>query len=67
MTKEELKAKYGEENVQEFFQFLNELRRSAAVNMFSSAGRLAIEFNLSRKQAGEVLLCWMDSFTEEDL
>jgi len=43
-------------------QFLDNLRNSGAVNMFSVRPDLMKKFNLDKKQAGDVLSQWMSSF-----
>ena len=47
-----------------FFEFLNELRESGAINMFGAAPVLADTFGMSKSQARGVLSAWMKSFEE---
>lgn len=42
--------------------FLNDLRRSGATNMFGAGAFLASEFGLGRHDANTVLGQWMKSF-----
>ena len=48
-----------------YFEYLNELRDSGITNMFGAAAYLVDEFGLSKKEAREILLAWMNSFTEK--
>ncbi len=47
-----------------FFEFLNELRESGAINMFGAAPVLADTFGMTKSQARGVLSAWMKSFEE---
>jgi hypothetical protein len=50
---------------QEYFEFLDDLRESGVTNMYGAGTFLEDEFiELGRKDAGEVLTEWMDTFTE---
>jgi hypothetical protein len=51
--------------VQDYFDYLNELRDSGETNMFGAASYLQLEFDLSKKEAKDVLLAWMNSFKKE--
>lgn len=53
------------QHVSNEFIFLNNLRVSGVTNMFGAAPYLQEEFDLSRQEAKEVLLEWMD-WTGED-
>ena len=44
--------------------YLDELRESGTTNMFGAGADLQSEFDLSRKEAREVLAYWMASFDE---
>lgn len=44
--------------------YLDELRESGVTNMFGAAPYLEDEFGLSRKEAGQVLVYWMQTFSE---
>ena len=44
--------------------FLDELRDSAETNMFGAGPYLQEEFGLTRPQSSEILMYWMESFSE---
>jgi hypothetical protein len=48
--------------MKEYFAYLNVLRESGVTNMFGAAPYLQQEFGLSRHEAKDVLLKWMESF-----
>jgi hypothetical protein len=48
--------------MKEYFAYLNVLRESGVTNMFGAAPYLQQEFGLSRHEARDVLLKWMESF-----
>jgi hypothetical protein len=48
--------------MQEYFEYLNELRDSGVTNMFGAAPYLKMEFGMSSRDAKMVLLAWMKSF-----
>ena len=52
-----------DEQMQEYFEYLEELRDSGVTNMFGAAPYLQREFNLSSKEARDILLKWMASFS----
>ena len=54
------------QDVRNEFVFLNNLRESGVTNMFGAAPYLQEEFDLSRQEAKEVLLEWMDWTSEDD-
>jgi hypothetical protein len=41
------------------FEFLNRLRESGATNMYGAASYLEYEYDMTRKEAKQVLLDWM--------
>ncbi len=48
-----------------YFEFLDELRASGAVNMFGSRNNLMDEFDgMTKEEARVVALTWMDTFSE---
>jgi hypothetical protein len=53
-----------EEDKQEMFQFLDELRESGEVNMFGAAPYLQEAFLIDRREARKVLTEWMETFEE---
>jgi len=44
--------------------FLDDLRESGATNMFGAAPYIVEEFGVSRSEARQLLLNWMQTFTE---
>ena len=48
--------------MKEYFEYLNTLRESGVTNMFGAAPYLQDRFDLSRHEAKDVLLKWMESF-----
>jgi hypothetical protein len=46
------------------FQYLDDLRESGQVNMFGSGAYLQSAFGLSRYEAKDVVLEWMETFGE---
>lgn len=46
-------------------EFLNILRESGAVNMYGSTDYIIEEFNVSRKEAVQLLSLWMKNFNKE--
>ncbi len=52
-------------NVRNEFIFLNRLRESGEVNMFGATPHLREEFDIGKREAGQVLAEWM-AWVEED-
>jgi hypothetical protein len=48
----------------EYFEYLDELRKSGETNMYGAAPYLQREFGLSRTEARNILLAWMESFSK---
>jgi len=48
----------------EYFEYLDDLRESGVTNMFGAAPYLQEAFGLSRYEARDVLLKWMETFNE---
>lgn len=46
----------------EYFAYLNALRESGVTNMFGAAPYLQQEFGLTKYQARDILVKWMESF-----
>ena len=46
----------------EYFQFLENLRESGVTNMFGAAPYLANTFSISKSEARDILLKWMESY-----
>jgi hypothetical protein len=51
-------------NKEEYFIYLDNVREAGVINMFGAAPYLQDAFDLSRHQARDVLLEWMDTFAE---
>jgi hypothetical protein len=49
---------------QDMFEFLDNLRESGACNMFGSGIYLQEEFGIDRREAKQVVLEWMSTFSE---
>lgn len=49
---------------QEYFDYLDALRESGVTNMWGAAPYLVQAFGLSRQDARDILLEWIDSFSE---
>lgn len=55
-------------NLCDYFEFLDDLRKSGQTNMFGAAPYLAAEYpDLSIHNARAVLKRWQDSFSDEPL
>lgn len=50
----------------EYWIYLEILRRSRVINMFGAAPYLAKEFNISYKEATTILADWMQNYKAED-
>lgn len=46
---------------QEVFEYLDRLRESGVTNMFGASPYIVEEFDISRKEASELLMKWMKS------
>ena len=53
-----------EEELIEYLEYLDMLRLSGETNMFGAAPYLQQEFDLSKKEAREILFYWMETFSE---
>ena len=52
--------------MQEYYQFLNDLRESGEINMFGASPFLRREWpDLTQTQARDVLMSWMDQFESD--
>ena len=49
--------------MEEYFEFLDDLRESGEVNMFGATPYLIAAFNLSRSDASRILAEWMRTFS----
>jgi hypothetical protein len=48
--------------MKEYFEYLEVLRKSGVTNMFGAAPYLQQEFGLTRQDARDALMKWMESF-----
>ena len=48
--------------LEEAFEFLEDLRQSGVTNMYGAAPYLAAEFHISNSEAREILGKWMESY-----
>jgi len=53
-----------EEELEEMYEYLDDLRESGSTNMFGAAPYLQEEFDLDKPTARLVLSQWMGSFTD---
>ena len=49
----------------EVLSFLNDLRESGVTNMFGASSYIVDEFDVSKKEARDLLTLWMSNFNEE--
>jgi hypothetical protein len=55
-------------NLCDYFEYLDDLRKSGTANMFGAAPYLAAEYpDLGIQQARQVLKLWQDTFSAEPL
>jgi|LakMenEpi03Aug12_release.lakeMendotaPanAssembly.Ray.scaffolds.fasta_scaffold3611835_2 hypothetical protein len=47
-----------------YFDFLDALRRSGQINMFGAPPYLQEVFGLKKHEAREIVVAWMESFSE---
>jgi len=52
------------EDYKDYYLYLEDLRQSGVTNMFGAAPFLAVEFDLDRKTAREILTNWMNNYSE---
>lgn len=62
---EQKTAKHSVEELVEFFEYLDELRESGATNMSGATPFIERKFSLPYKEAGAVLMLWMDTFNHD--
>lgn len=51
-----------DDELEDYLEFLDDLRESGATNMFGAASWLENNYGISRDLAKQVLLYWMDTF-----
>ena len=50
----------------EYWIYLENLRRSGIVNMFGAAPYLEADFGISHQEANKILANWMNNYNPED-
>lgn len=50
----------------EYWIYLENLRRSGVTNMYGAAPYLAAAFDLDNKEARKILIDWMENYNPED-
>ena len=53
-----------DKNLNEYLEYLDELRKSKITNMYDAKPYLVKEFDLTSSEAKSVLLYWMKTFSE---
>lgn len=51
--------------MEEYFEYLDDLRESAVTNMFGACPYLRKEFGMDQKTAEDILSKWMETFDGE--
>lgn len=54
------------EGMNEYFNYLEDLRQSGVTNMFGAAPYLAAEFGLEKREARKILSSWMENYDPAD-
>ena len=49
---------------EEYFEYLDDLRESGVTNMYGASLYLQEEFDLDRQEAEDILVEWMQTFSE---
>jgi hypothetical protein len=49
----------------EYYEYLDALRESGAVNMFGAGAYLQDQFDLSKSEARTILIAWMNQYSDE--
>jgi len=49
----------------EYYEYLDALRESGVVNMFGAGAYLQDQFGLSRYEAKDILIAWMEQYGSE--
>ena len=49
----------------EFYEYLDALRDSGGVNMFGAGAYLQDQFDLSKSEARDILIAWMEQYKSE--
>lgn len=53
-----------EDELEEYLEYLDELRESGVTNMFGAGAYIQEEYGLSRSDANKILTYWMNTFSE---
>lgn len=48
----------------DYYEYLELLRRSGVTNMYGATPYLVVEFDISEKLAGDILINWMKNYSE---
>ena len=51
---------------QEHLEYLDELRESGVTNMYGAGAYVQSQFSMTKQDATEVLMYWMNTFGEDD-
>ena len=51
-------------NEENIFEYLDKLRESGVTNMWGASTYIEKEFDVSRRESGDLLVKWMKTFTE---
>ena len=57
-------TKASDPKMQGIFDYLDKLRESGVTNMFGAGSYLERDFNMTKREAREALIAWMDAFGE---
>lgn len=55
----------GTEGYQKYYDFLIDLRDSGVTNMWGAAPYLAEAFGMSNREAGKILIAWIETFNRK--
>jgi hypothetical protein len=53
-----------DEELEEYFEYLDNLRKSGETNMFGAGSYIQVEFGIDEDNARKVLAYWMNTFGE---
>lgn len=51
-------------DMEEYFEYLDDLRESGATNMYGAGAYLQEEFDIDKREARAIVQNWMSSFSE---
>jgi hypothetical protein len=64
LTREELDKLHGPELMDEMLEWIDDFRENSGQNPLAAGNSLPNEFDVTRKQAREIIVYWMESFEE---